>query len=86
MKVSKLSPFTHFGFGSIIVLFTEVICPSWCCAEKQMKLVENVMELKKMLVGIGTEVAAGMPSGGLEFFDAAQGQAISKYIFNRYLS
>lgn len=51
-----------------------------------MKLVENVMELKKMLVGIGTEVAPGMPSGGMEFFDAAQGQAISKYIFNRYLN
>lgn len=50
--------------------------------DKQMSLVENVMELKKMLVGIGTDGVAGLPSGGMEFFDEAQGQAITKYIFN----
>ncbi|KAL8598332.1 hypothetical protein ACOMHN_047653 [Nucella lapillus] len=48
----------------------------------QMSLVENVLELKRMLVGIGTEGAARTPSGGMEFFDEAQGQAITKYIFN----
>jgi hypothetical protein len=52
-------------------------------AEKQMKLVDNIVELKKMLVGIGTDVTGEIRSGGMEFFDPAQGQAISKYVFNR---
>lgn len=51
--------------------------------EKQMKLVDNIIELKQMLVGIGsgTELTGQTPSGGMEFFDDAQGQVISKYIF-----
>ena len=41
------------------------------------------MEWKKMLVGIGSEGAGGLPSGGMEFFDVAQGQLASSYVFSR---
>lgn len=50
-----------------------------------MSLVDNMKELKKMLVGIGIETGPNVPSGGLEFFDVADGQAISKYIFDRLI-
>ncbi|XP_076439420.1 ciliary-associated calcium-binding coiled-coil protein 1-like isoform X2 [Babylonia areolata] len=50
--------------------------------DKQMTLVDNVLELKKMLVGIGSDGASGLPSGGMEFFDEAQGQAVTSYISN----
>ena len=46
-------------------------------------MVDNIVELKKMLVGVGAEMAGPQQGGGIEFFDSAQGQAISSYIFTR---
>ncbi|KAK7465959.1 hypothetical protein BaRGS_00037497, partial [Batillaria attramentaria] len=50
--------------------------------EKQMSLVDNVKEMKLLLVGIGTEVAGDVPGGGMEFLEPAQALAVSDYIFN----
>ncbi|KAK7109131.1 ciliary-associated calcium-binding coiled-coil protein 1-like isoform X2 [Littorina saxatilis] len=63
------------GFFTAIHILLENI------KEKQMKLVDNLTEFKKMLIGIAAEVSPGVPSGGMEFFDPTQAQAISEYIF-----
>ena len=53
------------------------------CLDKQMTLVENILELKKMLVGISTDLLPDQPSGGLDVFSAMEAQDISNYIFIR---
>jgi len=60
----------------------ESASPQPISREKPLTLVENIVELKKMLVGVGQEVSGNVRSGGMEFFDVAQGQAISSYVFS----
>eukprot|EP00058_Branchiostoma_floridae_P023607 XP_002609097.1 hypothetical protein BRAFLDRAFT_91070 [Branchiostoma floridae] len=47
-------------------------------AEKQMSLVDNLKELKKMLVGIGQETPE--VTGGLDFFNTDQAKLLTDYI------
>ncbi|XP_041368740.1 ciliary-associated calcium-binding coiled-coil protein 1-like isoform X2 [Gigantopelta aegis] len=51
--------------------------------EKQMSLVDNLRELKKMLMGIGMEGQA-TNYGGLEFFDTQKAKAITDYVYSSF--
>lgn len=51
--------------------------------EKHLSLVENLKEMKKMLVGIGAESGPDMQYGGLEFFDVNQAKEITNYLYTR---
>ncbi|XP_067657637.1 ciliary-associated calcium-binding coiled-coil protein 1-like isoform X2 [Haliotis asinina] len=52
--------------------------------EKHLSLVENLKEMKKMLVGIGAENGPDMQYGGLEFFDVNQAKDITNYLYSSF--
>ncbi|XP_071090348.1 ciliary-associated calcium-binding coiled-coil protein 1-like [Haliotis cracherodii] len=52
--------------------------------EKHLSLVENLKEMKKMLVGIGAESGPDMQYGGLEFFDVNQAKEITNYLYTSF--
>ena len=47
-------------------------------SEKHMNMVDNVNELKKMLVGIGLD---DVKSAGLDFFDLSHAKLITEYVY-----
>ena len=47
-------------------------------SEKQMAIVDNIRELKKMITGIGQE--GGESSGGLECFSVEQAKPVTDYV------
>lgn len=60
------------GFFSVIYILLDNI------KEKQMNMVDNVNELKKMLVGIGLD---DVKSAGLDFFDLNHAKLITEYVY-----
>lgn len=62
------------GFFSVIFTLLEKI------RDEKLTLVETFLAFRKMLVGITADLTADLESGGLEFFNADQAKAITKYL------